>query len=410
MDQPGEAIGAMCGNGDRPGSGAEALAMITSGLDYLGAAAVGGDLGESPLGEILLSLEASGTRLAAVRASLLARFDTANAHDDDGYQNSSSWLRDRAGMTHAAARRRVKQSRLLRERPLLAAAMLAGTLSESWTDKLVVMTRSVPDDLRDFADEMVLKVLEAGGDLDDAAQVIARILECAAPRPGPDDPGAGGDEGGFEDRSLRLEATLGGAGVLHANLTPEATAAIQAILDALGKKNGAEDTRTKLQRDHDALKDAADRLLGSRLPAPARPGGQHHSRGSPHQLRRPRRPPWRRNARRGVAHRAARRARLAHRQRRRSGGLRSADLSDRHRDPGLGRRQRAHLPRRRRPRPARSDPDPAARRPWRPRRRGTSSAPAVPRGLGRPPVFRRQNGHQVRVRARFHRLAAPHRP
>ena len=248
-----------------PGGYAEALAMDAVALDYLCAAAE--DLPDAALGEVLLGLEAAGGRLAAARAAVLARFDAANAHDADGYVNSSSWLRDRSGMTHAAAKKQVKQSRVLRGRPLLAGAMLAGSLSESWADKLIVMTRPVPEDLRSYADEMVLKVLDAGGDLDDAARVIAKILECAAPQPGPDDPdqGPGPDDDGFEDRSLRLETTLGGAGVLHANLTPEATAAIQAVIEALGKKNGAEDTRTKLQRDHDALKDAADRLLGARL-------------------------------------------------------------------------------------------------------------------------------------------------
>ena len=252
-------------SGRMPGSSAEALAAITSGLEFLGAAASAGDLSESLLGEVLLHLESAAARLAAVRAEVLVRFDAA-AHDSDGYQNVSSWLRDRSGMTHAAAKRQVKQSRILRSRPRLAAAMLAGTLSESWADKLVIMTRPVPEDLRDYCDEMVLQVLGADGDLDDAAQVIAKILECAAPQPdpgNPDDPGPDGS--GFDDRSLHLETTLGGAGVLHANLTPEAAAAIQAVIDALGKKNGAQDTRTKLQRNHDALKDAADRLLGSRM-------------------------------------------------------------------------------------------------------------------------------------------------
>ncbi|MCL2583558.1 MAG: HNH endonuclease [Streptosporangiales bacterium] len=250
-----------------PGGYAEALAWVASGLDFLGAAAVGGDLDEPVLSDVLLGLEAAGARLAAVRGSVLARFDAADRHDADGYLNSSSWLRERAGMTHQAAKRQVRQSRVLRSRPRLAAAMRDGTLSESWLDKLTAMTRPVPDDLLEYADEMILKVLAAGGDLDDAAQVIAKILECAAPSPGPGDPdGSGpGDEDGFEDRSLRLETTLGGAGVLRANLTPEAAAAIQAVIDALGKKNGAEDTRSKSQRNHDALHDAAARLLGARL-------------------------------------------------------------------------------------------------------------------------------------------------
>ena len=40
---------------------------------------------------------------------------------------------------------------------------------------------------------------------------------------------------------------------IRGNLTPECAAAVQAVLEALGKKAGAEDTRTEGQRFHDAL-------------------------------------------------------------------------------------------------------------------------------------------------------------
>src|SRR5262249_24488523 len=47
-------------------------------------------------------------------------------------------------------------------------------------------------------------------------------------------------------------------------------AAVQAVLDALGKKRGPEDTRTRAQRDHDALEDALTRLIAANcLPDPA---------------------------------------------------------------------------------------------------------------------------------------------
>jgi hypothetical protein len=90
---------------------AEALAMVTSGLDYLNTAAAGGEIPEPALGEVLLGLEAAAARQAAARAAVLSRFDAADCHDSDGYQNSSSWLRDTAGMTGPAARSRVRQMR-----------------------------------------------------------------------------------------------------------------------------------------------------------------------------------------------------------------------------------------------------------------------------------------------------------
>jgi hypothetical protein len=68
---------------------------------------------------------------------------------------------------------------------------------------------------------------------------------------------------GFEDRKLRLATTIGGAGRLDGDLTPQCVEAIQAVLDALGKKRGPEDERTAGQRRHDAIEDACRRLIAS---------------------------------------------------------------------------------------------------------------------------------------------------
>ncbi|MBO0803556.1 MAG: DUF222 domain-containing protein [Nocardiopsaceae bacterium] len=267
----------MCTGGDGvPGGHAEALAMVASGLDYIASAAAEGELAEPVLGEVLLGLQSAGAKHAAARSEILSRFDAAGCHDSDAYQNSSSWLRDRAGMTLPAAKRQVKQMRTLRARPRLAAALAEGWLSESWLDKIVAWTKPVPEDMRDFTDEMVLSVIEAGGDLNDAYKVITAVLDSAHAQeqrePDADGPdGVGLDGGGFDDRSLRLETTLDGAGTLTGSLSPEAAAALQAVLESLGKKAGKEDIRTKAQRDHDALFDACRRLLGSRL-LPARAG------------------------------------------------------------------------------------------------------------------------------------------
>ncbi len=61
-----------------------------------------------------------------------------------------------------------------------------------------------------------------------------------------------------------LDVTFGGAGRLTGDLTPGCAAALPAVLDALGKKAGPEDTRTAAQRRHDALEEACRRLAGSR--------------------------------------------------------------------------------------------------------------------------------------------------
>jgi hypothetical protein len=70
----------------------------------------------------------------------------------------------------------------------------------------------------------------------------------------------------FADREVKLATTtIGGAGVLHGDLTAECAAAVAAVLDALGAPAGKEDDRTNGQRYHDALQEAMRRLTASGL-------------------------------------------------------------------------------------------------------------------------------------------------
>ena len=62
---------------------------------------------------------------------------------------------------------------------------------------------------------------------------------------------------------MKLATTIGGAGVLHGDLTAECAAAVAAVLDALAAPAGNEDDRTKGQRYHDALAEAMRRLAAS---------------------------------------------------------------------------------------------------------------------------------------------------
>ncbi len=70
---------------------------------------------------------------------------------------------------------------------------------------------------------------------------------------------------GFDDRSVRLDTTLGGAGVLYGDLSSDCAALVKTVLEALSAPAGAEDTRSKAQRWHDALADAMSRLVAAGL-------------------------------------------------------------------------------------------------------------------------------------------------
>ena len=58
---------------------------------------------------------------------------------------------------------------------------------------------------------------------------------------------------------------MDGAGVLRGDLTPECSAMVQAVLDALSAPEGSDDLRTRPERYHDALAESMRRLLASDL-------------------------------------------------------------------------------------------------------------------------------------------------
>jgi hypothetical protein len=65
--------------------------------------------------------------------------------------------------------------------------------------------------------------------------------------------------------SVKLETTFDGAGVLSGDLSPECAAVVTAVPDALSAPAGAEDTRSRAQRYHDALQQAMQRLVTAGL-------------------------------------------------------------------------------------------------------------------------------------------------
>src|SRR5205809_742540 len=64
-------------------------------------------------------------------------------------------------------------------------------------------------------------------------------------------------------RGPRLATTVGGAGVVHGDLTPARAEVGGRVLAALSAPAGKEDDRTRAQRYHDALAEAMRRLVAS---------------------------------------------------------------------------------------------------------------------------------------------------
>jgi Domain of unknown function (DUF222) len=131
------------------------------------------------------------------------------------------------------------------------AALAEGTvLSASMARTVCGWTDMLPESCRDMAGEILVAAARAGARKEDLAGLAAKIYTRSLPDD-QDDP-----DPAFEDRQLRVETTFAGAGVISGDLTPDRAAVVTAVLEALSAPKGAEDTRTKEQRYHDALQDA----------------------------------------------------------------------------------------------------------------------------------------------------------
>jgi hypothetical protein len=257
----------MCTHGDAaPGSMNEALRMLDATLDYINGPLSGG-LSPGAHGEALLALGRASARLAAARARVLSRFDAARGYEADGHGSSRSWLAARGGVTQKAAGAEVHRMRQLRRHPVIADALARGEASESWAAEMAEWTRKLPAELREGIDKLLVDTAAAGASLEDLAVVARAAYErWRAQQPDPDDP-----DDGFDDRYLKLGTTIDNAGRLSGDLTPEATAAVQAVLESLGKKRGPEDDRSEPQRFHDALQEACELLIRADM-VPGRAG------------------------------------------------------------------------------------------------------------------------------------------
>jgi len=243
-----------------PGGAGAALRMAAAGLDYLNSPAAA-DLDPSVLGAVLAALGQLQSKLTAAHAEVLRRFDAADAHSEDGYGTPGRWLTAMTGTTKSGARAAVGEMRQLRAHRDIAAALAAGTIAKSlgleiagWTDKL-------PGELRAATDRILLEAAAAGADEHDLRLIATAAYERSRSR----QPDGEEDARRFRDRWVRLGVTFGGAACVRGGLTPECAAALGAVLEAMGKKAGPEDTRSEDQRSHDAIQAACELLLRAGL-------------------------------------------------------------------------------------------------------------------------------------------------
>src|SRR3984885_7572940 len=238
-----------------PSNAADAVAMVQAGLGWLATTDVA-SLTTIEQADCLRGLERAASMHIAAQSRVLSAFCAQAGHEDDGQGSPRTWLKWQTRVTGGAASGALRWAKRRAAHPAVGDALAAGEVSESWARQICDWTDKLPEDVRGDADVILLGAADGGADLDDLGS-LAEELHKRLARPDTD-----GDDD-FAGRSVQLDTTFQGAGKLNGNLTPQCAAAMQAVLDALGKRRGPEDERTKGQRLHDALEDACRRLIGS---------------------------------------------------------------------------------------------------------------------------------------------------
>jgi hypothetical protein len=294
-------VAGLCDQGERRGfaSASEALQAVQSGLAFLAGTDAGSPMSaqapaadpgpsadlpasEAPAGEAsaagapdgfcveslpveelaecLRALERAESVHTAARARVLSAFGAQLGCEADGHGTSKSWLTWQTRITRGAAAGAMGWMRRLSAHHAVGRALATASISASWAKKICEWSDMLPEDVRADADEIFLAAAAGGASLAGLAELAEELYQRTAP---PDDDDK---DDGFTDRSLQLDLYWRGHGRLIGELTPGCAAALAAVLEALNKKMGPEDDRTRVQRDHDALEEACRRLIGTGLP------------------------------------------------------------------------------------------------------------------------------------------------
>src|ERR1700683_1630367 len=243
-----------------PLSASEKFALIESLLAEL----AGEDVASGPVAvaaDGLRALERVDAVGAAWRAQLLAAFDAQQGCVDDGQRTTRTWLVNSLRITKGQSGHYKAIQALADKHPALLAGLRDRVFTTSEALLVARWANAIPEQYRACAEDILVGSARRGADLQGLARLCAEILARTAP-PDPDkDP----DDDPRLDRSVVLDTTIDGVGVLRGDLTEECAAMVQSVLDALSAPAGAGDLRTHPQRFHDALEEAMRRLLASDL-------------------------------------------------------------------------------------------------------------------------------------------------
>lgn len=245
---------------------AEALAMTRLATRLMRLAATAELAGGA--GSVLRELpgEVEGLRRAtdAVGARALPALEANGMWALDGQRSFTSWLVAKSGNTRGRCDREIRRARALRDYlPTFAGLLADGELGADHVDAVVREAMGTQDRLLALRDPEVGEHVLAGAAADATANEFTRTLRLWAVRMDPDAADRQWRES-LASEHCTLSATLGGYH-LEAFLSSEHGQLLRIAMDAQIGQVGAEDERTRAQRDAHALTSLAKQSLDSGL-------------------------------------------------------------------------------------------------------------------------------------------------
>jgi hypothetical protein len=225
--------------------------------------------------ELTRTVEAQARRTAAVQHRLVGELERRNVAGEAGYRSTGAFLSQLLNLTRRHAADRVEAAARFGPRhaltgegleplfPAAAAALAERVLSIEQATVIAATVHALPEPLRAAHRASIDVTLTAlGGDLDPTGLKIAgeRILGYLHP-----DGTLTEDRIHRRDRKADMHRHPDGSGQLTAHLSPACYALWETVLEPLARKRPdtghGPDDRNDGQRLHDALEDAARRLL-----------------------------------------------------------------------------------------------------------------------------------------------------
>jgi hypothetical protein len=231
-------------------------ARLTAAVDELAGESIE-SRGTDALGEDMVGIRREIDRLEAQFIRRAQRFDAAHGAVIDGATSTISWMRDRCGLSSAAAAERVRMARMLDDLPLTAESFSAGRAPFSNVSLIARLADEVGTEATRTVEETLVGAAEKvdPGQMRYLAMYTRHCLDA--------DGVLSRDNRNHERRWFACDQTFDGSFVVRGQLDAEGGALVKAAVDASSLRRGPTDERTGSQRRADALVDMASALLRS---------------------------------------------------------------------------------------------------------------------------------------------------